>query len=283
MNYKNLQSEENETLSVEDEKIREMCRGLKRVSAPKDFDFRLKARFANHEPQTSNSPIFAFLKYAAPLGLAIVFLGVIVTNNLFSVDNTAVPQIAANFTQTPIVKEDLPFESELSSELVAKNSGPNADFENVTPKNENSNKSSLFPLKDKDELAKVLEKENRTTDKTGESRDSASTQPRVFTPQMFNSSKKVESSNSFTNSTTFSVKDILSNTLGVEVSFSGSGWKVQSVRPNSLADRAGIKPNDVIEAVGDIKLLTETIQTNSINGNKINILRDGKKIEIVLK
>ena len=282
MNYQDLQSEENEILSVEDEKIRQICGDLKRVSVPKDFDFRLKARIANYQSQSTKSPIFAFLRYAAPLGLAIVFLGVIVSNNLFSVDNTAVPQIAGNFTQTPIVKQDLPIENEPASELVARNNAPNADSQIETPKNENSNKSLLFPMKDKDELAKVFEKNNRTTEKKGESRDSASTQPRIFTPQMANSNKKVESASSFTNPTSFSVKEILSF-FGIEASFSGNSWRVQSVKPSSAAERSGIKPNDVIEAIENSQISTETIQTNSINVKKITVIRDGKKFEIVLK
>lgn len=284
MNYQDLQLEKNELLSVEDEKIREMCGNLKRVSAPKDFDFRLKARFANVESQTSKSPIFAFLRYAAPLGLVVMLLGMIVLNNLFSVDNTAVPQITGNFIEKPIVKNDVLVQTETFSETSVRNSGPNADITNVTPKNENSNsnKSLLFSMKDKDELAKVLEKDNRISESNGSSRDEASRQPRVFTPQMSNSNKSVESANSLTNSKPFYVKEILAF-FGISASFTGNSWKVQSVKPDSLADRSGIKPNDLIEAIENNRISTETIQTDSINGNKITIVRDGKRFEIVLK
>jgi S1-C subfamily serine protease len=81
----------------------------------------------------------------------------------------------------------------------------------------------------------------------------------------------------------FSVKELLSQTLGVEVSFTGNGWKVLSVRQGGSAERSGIMSNDIIEAVDGIKLLSETIRTNSINGKKISINRSGQRLEIDLR
>ena len=281
MDYKNFQSEENENLSVEDAKVRELCGGLNRVSVPKDFDFRLKARIANHQPQAAKSPIFAFLKYAAPLGLAIVFLGAIVSNNLYSVDKTAISEVAGNYIEKPRIQQDLPTESATTEPFIAKNNGPNANFETEIT---NTNQTLVF--KEKDGIGKVFDdlKNSRRVENNGGSLDKAATQPKIIQPNGFNNSNRtVETSNNFTRSTSFSVKDILRSTMGIEADFSGNGWKVQSVGQNSIAERTGIKPNDVIEAIGEVKLLTETLQTNSINGKKITVIRDGVRLEMVLK
>lgn len=281
MNYQDL---ENENLSVEDAKLREMCGGLKRVSAPKDFDFRLKARIANHQPQTAKSPIFAFLKYAAPLGLGLVFLGVIVSNNLFSVDNSAVPSLAAGYAETPRPQVDLPIESDTNQPLIAQNRGPNANFENEMPQNANVNLDQTLAAKNPNSLGRIFERsEPKFDNANGGSSDKAITVPNVIQPKGLNNSNTTAASNSFSRPTSFSVKEILSQTLGIEASFTGNGWRVQTVRQNTSAERSGIKPNDVIEAIDGIKLLTETIRTNSIGGKKISIIRDGQKFEITLR
>ena len=55
MRNKDLQNNaEGEILSVGDVKVQQMIKNLHRVDAPKDFDFRLKARIAN-----AKSPIFS--------------------------------------------------------------------------------------------------------------------------------------------------------------------------------------------------------------------------------
>lgn len=287
MNYQDLQSEENEILSVEDEKVRQMCGGLKRVNAPKNFDFRLKARIAAFKPQTAKSPVFAFLRYAAPLGLVVAIFGAIVSNNLFSVDNTAVPQLAESFTETPRLENSAPIEDETPIELASRENGPTANFGTFTA-NENSNSKQIltFPANVRNEVGKFvknLNNKNRAVENDGGgSRDSASTQSRIRVPQSFNVNKSVETPNNFTNPTAFSVKDILS-TIGIEASFAGNGWKVQSVRQDSKAELSGVKTNDIIEALDDTKLSTDTIRTNSINVKKITFIRNGTKFEIVLK
>lgn len=280
MNYQDL--EENEILSVEDEKVRQLCGGLKRIDAPKNFDFRLKARIAAHQSQTVKSPVMAFLRYAAPLGLAVAIFGAVVSNNFYSVDNAAIPQLAGSFTEKPRSEPVSPLETKKPSEIVLRNNGPSADFENETAKN--SNPTLQFSTKSKNELGKIFEnpKNIRPNENRGDSRDLASTQPRIITQQEFSSNKPLDSANNSTNPTSFSVKDILS-AMGIAATFSGNGWKVQSVGQNSRAESSGVKPDDIIEAVNDIKIPTEMIRANSINLRKITVMRDGKKFEIVLK
>lgn len=281
MNYQNLQPEENEILSVEDEKIRQLCGGLKRVEAPKDFHFQIKARIAERKTQSAKSPLFAFLRYAAPLGLVLVILGVVVSNNLYSVDTTAVPPLAEGFTQTPLAVENPLNQDETQQPFIARNSGPNANFENETASN--SNLSLTFSMKDRNEIGNVLKTNPTVENNGGGSRDSASRQTRVINPLGFNNSNRtVETANNFTNPTSFFVKDILSQ-IGIVASFSGSGWRVQSVIQNSIAERSGIKPNDVIEEVNNIKILTEKIETNSINATKLTVVREGIRKEIPLR
>ena len=252
MTDKNLQ----EILSGEEEKIRQMLGDLKRVDAPNDFDFRLKASIAAAEPRAFQPRLFRVLRIAAPLGLAIAVLAFFVISGLFTVDNETIAPIADS---APNPVENVPINA------------PTANSENFVA---NLSNVETFPLEPKNE--------RRDAQTTGGSRDSASTNPNGIRPLGFNSNKTNVAPNDFRNPNPFSVKESLS-ALGIEANFSGNGWRVQSVKPNSIAERSEIKPNDIIEAIDDTKISTETIRTNSISGKKITVVRDGKKFEIVLQ
>lgn len=264
--------------------MREMCGTLKRVSAPKNFDVRVKARIAAHQPQTAKSPLFAFLKYAAPLGLAIVFLGAVVSNNLYSVDNAAVPQIAASYTEKPQPQQDLPTDTGTTQPFVAQTNGPNADSPNETPTNANVNLNQSLAMRDKNDFGKIFEtpKPNPTNGNNGGSRDFASRQSQVIKPPGFNNSNTaIETPANKDKANPSYIKQVL-EFIGIRASVSGNGWKVQSVGKNTQAERSEILPNDIIEAINGIKL-TEIKQINLINGTKLSIVREGKRMEIELK
>src|SRR6476661_3968744 len=59
-----------EELDADDAKIVQMLAGLKRVDAPANFEFRLKARIANAAPPTAAVGFLpSIVRYAAPLAL----------------------------------------------------------------------------------------------------------------------------------------------------------------------------------------------------------------------
>lgn len=285
MNEKELKSEENEILSEDEAKVRRLCAGLKRVSAPKDFDFRLKARIAAFEPKRSASPIFAFLRYAAPLGLVLVFLGFIVSNNLFPVENTQVAPVKIDVVQIPPTDEIYISSAETPTPFIASNNGPTADSGIETPRTVNINSTvsqSFSPVNRISDKVLGNSKTEPIESNQGSSRDSASRQSTIITPQTFNVNRTVETPNTFNNSASFSVKSILWE-IGIDANFAGNGWKIQAVRANSLAERAGLKANDFIEAIEGLNILKETIETNTISGRKLIIVRDGAKIVIDLR
>jgi len=107
MSNKNFKNEE-EILSGDDEKVRQMLGDLKRVDAPKDFDFRLKARMAAADPRAFQPRLFPFLRIAAPLGLAVIVLAFFVINGLFSVNNESVEPVALQSAPNVVEKENVP-------------------------------------------------------------------------------------------------------------------------------------------------------------------------------
>src|SRR5688500_18285244 len=81
-----------ERLNADDARISSLLRGLRRVDAPADFDFKLKARIANASPaRTASAGLFPVLKFAAPLLLLLPIVGFFITNGLFSSDQASIP------------------------------------------------------------------------------------------------------------------------------------------------------------------------------------------------
>ncbi len=112
MNYRNLTEnkiKDSEILSAEDEKIRSLLGNLKRVGAPKDFDFRLKARFANAKSKKDyRTQFLPALRYVLPLSLVLLICAAVVFNSVYFADTQNVSPIAENHSQTPIEGEKQP-------------------------------------------------------------------------------------------------------------------------------------------------------------------------------
>ncbi len=245
----------------EDEKIRQMLGGLKKVEAPKDFDFRLKARIAAANPKDFQPRSFPALRIAAPLGLGLVVFAFFVVAGLFSVNDESVPQVALDPTPNAERITDQPSENSLAAVIV------------------NSDRASAENF-GRESKPNALPKTNAPI--SDASRDSAVTAPNKFNPPGLDPNKSIEKPNDFMNLQPLAVKEMLSF-LGIEANLSRGGWRVQSVTQNSVAERADVKPNDVIKAIDDTKIASETVQKSSFEGKKLTVLRDGKTIEIALQ
>lgn len=281
MNEQELQSE---ILSADDEKLRGMCANLKRVSAPKNFDMRVKARIAAHQTQPAKSPFFGFLKVAAPLALLMVVLGVVVSTNLNSVGELTSSQVSASYAETAKLQESLPMQDEIVSPSVARNSGPNANAEIETPRTVNVNMDQAVASRDNSSLGKIFgtPKSDPINSNVGGSRDSASRQSRVINPLGFNQLNPTVQTPSENDRADMANIISFLKFYGINAISSGSSLKVQSIDRNSQAERSDILPNDIIEAVNGINL-NEIKKININNGTKLNIVREGIRTEKTLK
>ena len=66
--------------------------------------------------------------------------------------------------------------------------------------------------------------------------------------------------------------------LGIEGDFGNGGWKVRSVKQNSLGSRAKIAADDVIESIDGQPVTSETRLKDG--SKKFIIRRDGKLITL---
>lgn len=276
MSNKNFPLEENEILSGDEEKICELLGNLQRVDAPKDFDFQLKARIANAKPQDFQAPrFFPILRYAAPLGLAIIILAVVVINGLYSFDDKSVATVIDNQDKPKVENLSSGNNSQPEEKVIAKDDSQAKTAENPT--------ANLLYKEDKKEISPLIKeprlvanalnpavKNSKAAKNSGDSKDSAGTSPNILVPKEFSSNNPIQ------------VKDVLS-ILGVEANFSDKKWTVKSVTQNSKAERSGVKANDIIEAIDGNNLSGETIPVaKTFNGN-LTVVRGGKKMDIKLQ
>lgn len=272
---------ETEILSVDDEKLRQMCKGLKKINAPKNFDFHLKARIANANPEDfQTASLIPFLRYLLPFSV-VVLLAVFVGFNIFltsknneELAKTVQPQqlqempiispqvasnptVTANYSPTPanfVVTED--------KTTATANTGKRAASSDASV-SQNGKKEVLPKYKDDD---KTL------------SRDMASGTGEILTPNGITLSE-INKPTVFTAKSADSIKQIF-DFIGITAVLESEKWKVTAVDGNNMAARAGIKVGDQIEAIDGHKLGGATVTNQSFNVKVIQIIRDGKNISL---
>lgn len=269
--------------SSEQTRVWQMIDVLPRVDAPVNFDFRVKARIANSKSADFQPRFFPVLRYVMPLGMIVLFLGLIAFNmNYFSGDKAQ--QVEVTVPPASIEKE-----------MTASN--PSFTNQNILPTvgNESSVASQLNAnvvfVKNAQEtqIAAVYSKKRQQT-KTprknteeidGGSRDIAVSDPLIKLPRGLEPNRKIEMAPNPGNTKSFTAEEILPF-LGIEIVLQNENRTVKSIKQNSLAERSGVKVGDVIEAIDGKKISDEPFSGRTIKGKTLTILRGTKKIEIAL-
>lgn len=276
MNYETPKNE-TETLSADERKIGEMCRTLKQVEAPKDFDFKLKARIANSKagdfaPRRRFIPA---MRYALPALALILVLGLLAYNggflspgnnstiagSSFAPQNTSQPQ---NDTVSSVAPPTTSTNANTTA-LPATQDSPKPDQVAIIQPKKASVETPRRP------------KENENGGSTDKSQKETPLLIPQFTPR---SLPQVPQDEESTNP--IPVREVLS-VNGINAAFENGKWTVKSVTPNSLGDSSGIKENDVIEAIDDQPVSGTTVFNKIVSGKTITVTRNGQKSVIKLQ
>jgi len=76
--------------------------------------------------------------------------------------------------------------------------------------------------------------------------------------------------------------DMILSILGIVAEFEGTGWRVARVTPQSIAARAGVRNDDVIEAVNDVTLGKDSVFLRSLSVDRLVVRREGQRITLRL-
>ena len=233
--------------SEEREPVAKLLAGLKRVEAPANFDFGVKARIAAGKPaEKRRFRIPALVGNAMPLVLLLLVGAYFGFNAIYSTKDAYLPAVAeAPMTSAPQLPqptvEVAPVPEQMAAVKKPDTIAPVADF----------------PVK-KPVTAPVARPGGGSFDET------SGVGHKIY------------------RNTQIPAKDVLT-LLGAKGSFGENGWKVEAPTANSLAERSGVQAGDVIEAIND-QAVTEKTSFRSRSGIKsVRVRRDGKSIDIPLK
>jgi hypothetical protein len=265
---------ETEMLSSDEQNVSRLLSNLKRVDAPKDFDFHLKARLANAS-SGDYRPVWLFpiMKYALPLALFLVLGSAFVLIN--SSSGADVPIIA------DITSESVPpFKSanlDSGRESEATNSTARQPDETLTAKKNR-------PVEEPSALDNRQE-QNVTPPKRliipGNSVDFRSIDRTI---------KKAPEGRRFGNTnTTLNPEGVgpiiplqfrqMLMSLGIDASDAGDKtWMVMRLAKDGIAERSGLQVGDMMEAIDD-KPITP-LYDGSFSVKSISVRRDDKVIKI---
>ncbi len=253
----------------DDVRIIDLLTGLPRVSAPADFDVRVRARIANGKPkQKVGFRLPAAVAYGVGLGVVLVAFSLFGIVWMYSGKADGVPAVAAvdhsNQTEDP------------SNDVISKDP--------PTPVSDNTIVAARTPVPSATErLPATEDKPGVRAAQTPEIRpDSARKKARMIYPAGIDPSLKASPmTNAADRGKPIQVKELLSF-LGVGASFADGGWRIDSISANSTAGRVGLKAGDVITAINDQAINENTAFAGSFTGKSLQIRRDGQKITVDL-
>lgn len=282
MNIDNLKNnlDEREILSADEQQISRLVGGLDKVSAPRDFDFRLKARIESAgEKGNYHNPVRQTLRYVlAPAAAVIAAAFVLFQTGFFTPQKNQPNNIAsANMNrQMPVNREN-----SAASNKVPENSNPSI----IENKDKNSLSNSL--VADSKPTNQIPKKKtnppkNRQKDNFTGFKDIALSPSNTRGPKGINPEKKSPDMKNFEQKVSISAKEIL-NQFGIEIELAGENLKVKSVKESSVADRSGVKTGDIVEAIDDQKLDQGNLSPKFKGGKSITVLRENKLLKIELK
>lgn len=255
----------------EDESVSRLLGGLKRIEAPNDFDFRLRARIAEGKPEGKTAPwLPAAVRYAVPLVL-LLLVGGYFAFNYYSNKNVGVPAVVeiGPVASTPIPAPP----SNETVVLPANNTDQRAE---VKPFSTGTKAINTEPKKANSAPAPKAEGPGGgSIDQAGNAVNSI--YPRGFDP----TPKKSPDTKPFDRDPEIPVSDILT-LIGIKPIFTRSGWRAEAIAAHSMAESSGIKAGDVIEAINDQPLTEKTVFGNKFDGKSLRVRRDGKSIQIEL-
>ncbi|HEX8638595.1 MAG TPA: PDZ domain-containing protein [Pyrinomonadaceae bacterium] len=284
MNYEQTKNNahESEPLSADEQKLSALLGNLKRVEAPKDFDFKLKARIAAGSPADERKPfLFPALRYVLPLCL-VVMLSAFAALRIFAPgdapDSTTVAEQFQPSNQTETASANAPGNA-IFAEEPAK---PVSEVNQAAPTRINAPKISN---KDKQTLAVV-----KSSEKSGEKQDvklknasGGSYVAAVRAPKAINLGPNgvISDNTNSGQSGKINIHEVLSE-IGIEVEFVGADCKVVSVREGTAARIANFQPGDLIQTIDDKKLSSDTSFAHSFKGKVFKVVRAGKQMVIDL-
>jgi hypothetical protein len=252
------------------EKISELLGDLKKVSAPKNFQYQVNARIAKGRPSSAVRGYFTFLKYAVPFAAMLLIVGIVAIQTNLMYDADAVPAVATDRSEQPQIKTATNSVNTIVSTA-----------ETSKPVVETAVTENILPAKPTVNRDKVVD---RPKPSEGGSYDATLRAPRetILPPGIQNEPQATPVVIDPSIGEPIAVSDVLSQ-LGINAKQINGVWSAADVNKGSLAERSGVKKGDVVKAIDEHQLKNIKEFSGSISGKRVTVVRDGNVIVLELR
>lgn len=287
MSDKNINFKASESMSVDEEKISQLLGSLNRIEAPKDFEFRVRARIAAGRPEgIPGYRLPAAIRFAVPLAAVLAVGAYFGISSYYSVDNAAIPAVAEK--QTPVLPAANP-DQPINPQVVVP--APPAIEQQNTVASKDERVITKAPDTVVNPPKSIVTNTNvvRSTDikdkaPGGGSIDMSGVSKNVITlpPKTVNNNQQNQHLRPANSLPPVSANTVL-EMLGINAKFEGNGWRVTGLRSQGMAERSGLKVGDIVEGINNQRMDDKSTYGNQFNGRSLRVIRNGKPMQIELK
>lgn len=252
-----------------EEQVSRLLGSLPRVAAPADFDIRVRSWIARGRPAENRGfRLPVAVTYALGLGVVLLAFGLGGFVWLYSGSVPVVPPVAIIEPYAPV------------AQTTANGTG------NELPHNANSNNVQIASRPPEPPALPRLQANDpnvRSRSIDVPERDPlAITEARKVYPKGINPNiRTIPNSKDIVHGRLIAAKDVLV-LIGAATTSTAGGWRVDTVNPNTTAERVGLKAGDVIEAINDQPVTKNTAFSGSFSGKSLRVNRGGLRITIEL-
>jgi hypothetical protein len=240
----------------EKNEISEVLRELKRVEAPANFEFGIKAKIAHGKPAEKSS-VSRFVRYAVPAALVLVVGAILVLNSLYLAGERSVagvPEVAEPKTAPTVnTVRELPSNTEKTApeqQLVASAYTPSANPQRFTKP-----------------VPNVVQRRSSDTLRGGSYDASQRLQEPIYPKVKALPKGEIDVKEAF-------------ESMGIDAVFNEKTWKITSVKPGSAAARAGVKTGDEAETIDGQTLTGTATFKGPFSAKTLSVISDGKPVNI---
>ncbi len=259
---------DNEHLTGSDAQVSVLLRSLPRADAPKDFEFKVKARITQTAPTASSRPGYIkAIGYSAPFILLLMVAAVF----LIRQPESGQEVIASQTSPGPSIQEAAPSPFPEAPAVVASNPSAVSKAPDVA--------KAISTPGIPEPLTRSTRAAANDNSQPGGSYDTSASQANTILPRGFPQKPFVKRSNARPPSVAnVDIAETL-KTFGIDAALESAGWTVKGVAADSISDKSGLKAGDVIDSLDERPLTGKTLK-GRVEVKSLKVVRDGKPVEI---
>ncbi len=268
----------NDFKDFEEKQISQILSQLEKVTAPANFDFRLKARVSQVKLSKSSRSTLSWFAYTA-IGFLIVLVTTIFFYHLVSTVRRDEPLGLGSFSKTGELTSTVPERYEDALEAVRDSQSIDESMaEKRSPDARNVNKTPKTTKRINSTYTSVNRRKYEVTEHSIS--PSAVENLKGFSPL------KTPVNDAVSDSRLRKTDSFIAQTLrqiGIEGEFETNGFRVHSVKVNSIAEKLGLKIDDIVLTINGRPLKALTNQDAKLEIRQISVKRASQELQMDLQ